>query len=117
MLRGLAGGNYTVAVAWHPAHRLTQTYDPDSCPRRCDHQTTVSCRPAADPDRRLRLRYAGNFSISGTTFFDAGNDGGIYVNGTDTPEQHHGLPVAPGPFTLTWSQTPRPRRWRTGASS
>ncbi len=30
-------------------------------------------------------RYSGAYSISGTVFFDAGNDGGLYVSGSDNP--------------------------------
>ena len=36
-------------------------------------------------------RWSGAYTISGTVFFDAGNDGGLYASGTDTP--YAGIPV------------------------
>jgi uncharacterized repeat protein (TIGR01451 family) len=88
---GLAGGTYTVAVnAGTLPAGLSQTYDPDQpgshpCTT-CDNQTTVALPGGgAIFTADFGYRYAGAFSISGFTFFDAGNDGGIYTSGTDTP--------------------------------
>ena len=62
------------------------TYDLDSGINSPDGITAVTLSGGgSNLTADFGYRYFGDYSISGTTFFDAGNDGGLYVSGTDTP--------------------------------
>ena len=77
-------GSYTVVVtASTLPSGVVQSYDPDAT---LDHQAAVTITGAvSNITRDFGYRYSGAHSISGTIFFDAGNDGGLYASGTDTP--------------------------------
>ncbi len=78
------GTYYVQVVSGTLPAGLTPTYDKDGVGT--PHIAAVTL-PAGGSDLTVDFgyRYVGNYDISGHVFFDAGNDGGLYNPGTDTP--------------------------------
>jgi len=90
---GLSTANVSYAVVVDASDTdfptgLSNTYDPDGT---LDGRagTTLTAGSPKDLTRDFGYRYAGDYNISGTVFFDAGSTGDgtsdIYDSGTDTP--------------------------------
>ncbi len=88
----LPPGNYTVVVSpsnfgvGQPLENMTNTGDPDAiaCNVGCDNQSSLFIG-AGQADMSRDFGYRAEVSISGTLFFDAGNDGGIFNPPSDSP--------------------------------
>ncbi len=81
----LSGTSYYVQVdsSTLPAG-LTPTYDLDGTGT--PHVTAVTLpQGGSNLTADFGYRYAGDYTISGFTFFDVENNGGLYITGTDTP--------------------------------
>lgn len=81
----LSGGTYYVQVVSStlPAG-LNPTYDLDGTST--PHVTAVTLpQGGSNLDADFGYRYAGDYDISGTVFFDVNDNGGLYESGTDSP--------------------------------
>jgi len=87
----LTDGTYQVVVNTSGLPTgLSQSYDPDQpgtipCTS-CDNQATLTLTGGgANLNGDFGYRYFGSYSVSGTVFYDSGNDGGDYSPPNDLP--------------------------------